>query len=282
MNSDGNTMRPNPAQRSLTMRLRALLPAAIAGALLLPASAGAEKVTLLSVDNAPPFAYAKDKAAAGIYLQIIQEALTKVPGYEVEVQALPARRAFADSKAGKAIGVYPVAKGQGPEEVATYSSPLLNEQVVVVCGDKAFDESARKAWPADYLGMTIGRNVGGVSGGAAFDTAITEAKVKLDEARETRSNMQKLFAGRIDCYLTENLAFLIEMKAMAAEKLYDPAQVPPFSVGASVATQEATIGYRADDKAFPWQADFTTKLDAALAEMKKSGRIDVIIAEFLR
>lgn len=262
--------------KSITLGLIAALSLSTSPAL-------AEPVRIISTDNDQPFAFINDqKQPAGLYHSVIKEALAKIPGAEATIEVMPFRRGLAEVTEGKALGIYPVAtENHGFEGVQSTSVPFLTEEIVTVCSDKLFDQTSGKNFPDDYKGLNIGRNVGG-KGGGVVDNAATSGIFKLQESRDTQGGLKILFAGRSDCYITENLTFLIEVKAMATEVGFNPAEIPPFSVGTTIVKQNVGIGYGAAKSSNPAWMELAGKLDEALSDMKKSGRIDVLVAEFLR
>lgn len=266
-------------KRALTAGLLGLAAAAVAQPGL-----AAQAVTLFAIDNYPPFAFedAQSKQAKGIYVQILAEALKGIEGFEVEIKASPWRRAVAAAQQGKGLGVFPAYVGSKEPGIAGYSKPILTEIIVAVCTDNVFDAAARRTWPDDYLGLTLGRNVGSSYGGEGLADLVKQRKIALQDGGNTRGNMQKLFQGRIDCFMTENLAYLLEVKAMGEEGLYDRTRAAPVSKAAEIKREQAAVGFRTDDGKFPFQRDFAAKLDARLEAMTSSGRIDDIIADYLR
>lgn len=244
----------------------------------------AEPLILYASDGDPPFSYVKDGVPTGIYVDIVREAAAALPDYAVTIVAVPRRRAVMEVLSGtkRALGFFPAYPQDLPKDGRrrVLSAPLLQEDSVVICTDAVFDDSPRRTWPNDYVELRIGRNAGSIVGGPV--EGMTTAGIMVEEGPGTRSNLQKLFRGRLDCVLTENLAFLLEMKAMEQDGEFDVTKAPPFSIGASLGRVEAAIAYRPDTEGDPAAEKFIHALDGVLSRMVRNHRVDEIVADRLR
>lgn len=247
-------------------------------------AAAADTIKLLAVDNYHPFSYRdpQTQQAAGIYVRIIKQALSGIADMPVEIEASPWRKAVAAIAQGKAVGVFPAYVGSNEGGISVYSAPIITEVIVAVCGDAVFDSGSRKNWPDDYLGLTIGRTLGSTYGGSALSQLIRDKRMTVKDASDNRSSLKNLFEGEIDCVMTENLAYLMEITAMGEAGLYDRTKAVPVTKGAEIKREQAAIGFMPDKGKYPYQAELINRLNGELAKLEFSGRIADIIAETLR
>jgi polar amino acid transport system substrate-binding protein len=148
--------------------------------------AQSEKV-VVAVDNGyPPYMYGTEKGAKGLYPRQIKAIFSRL-GVEVDVQALPWKRALKSGEEGKAAvgGIY---KNKKRLEIYDYSQPIFEETLAIY---------VRKgnAFPFKDLSDLKGKNIGinrGWSYGEAFDKARKEGLFKVQEANTNQANLQKL------------------------------------------------------------------------------------------
>lgn len=237
-------------------------------------------VTVLSDDGYPPYAYGRDGVALGIYPDILRAAAGQLRGYRLILEPRPWKRALAAVESGEAIGVLP--PYYHPAErpfLASYSVPILAEKVRVYCREAVLSRP-RPAWPDDYHGLRIGRNLGFLVGGDAFYQAASAGLLKQEEARNTRQNLQKLIHQRLDCYLNDEVAILSELADMARSGEYLPARQGRIIAGATISTEHGHVGYRVADYRFPYLNDFRQQLDHALQRLQGSGDIQRIVDRY--
>jgi polar amino acid transport system substrate-binding protein len=249
-----------------------------AAAALASASAAAQTVAPIVTENAyPPFVYVDESGAlTGIYPAILAAAFARLEGYEVQVEPMPWWRALNQVERGAAFAVFPPYESSGAKRpfIDRYSEPIWMERLVLVCGAHV-DVAERAAWPDDFHGLTVGANAGYIMGGDAFVAAVDAGAIALEEAPDAASNLRKLIAGRIDCYVNAAMAIeagLAEIGATEADRAA-LAQVMILDENA------ANVGYSAAG-AYPFKADFADALDAVLIEMRQSGEMARIAAEF--
>lgn len=249
--------------------------------LALPACRADEiTVTLLSDDGYPPYAFARNGMAAGIYPDILRAAATQLRGYRLVLEARPWKRALAAVESGEAIGVLP--PYYRPAErpyLASYSVPILAEKVVVYCREAVLSRP-RPIWPDNYYGLRIGRNLGYLVGGEAFYLAAKAGRLKQEEARDTRQNLQKLIHQRLDCYLNDEIAIQSELADLARQNEYLPARHGRIVAGTTISAEHGYIGYRIEDERFPYLNDFRQQLDRALQRLQANGEIPRIVARY--
>ncbi|MBB4287124.1 substrate-binding periplasmic protein [Roseospira goensis] len=254
---------------------RVLCGTATTAALFLASPALAQETVPLVADDAyPPFSHVTDGTLAGVYPAILAAVFDRLEGYTVKTRAVPWSRALRTVETGEALGVYPPYASSGADRpyIDRYSEPIWVERVVLVC-DRAQDTAGRTAWPDDFHGFRIGNNSGFRTPGDAFFAAVEAGDITLDEAPDAITNLRKLLAGRIDCYVNAALSIesgLVAMEASADER----ARIVEVL---TVSENTAHIGYAADADAFPFKDDFADKVDTLLTEMKASGEIQAIV-----
>lgn len=267
---------------SLFRRLAGLL---LLGGLLASAGTRAETVvTLLTDDSYPPYSYKEKERAAGIYPDILRAAESQLKGYRLKLVPVPYKRALAEVEAGLALAVVP--PYYRPVErpwIGPYSVPMLEERVVVFCREDIFAGNPRLRWPDDYHGLLFGNNSGFTLGGPAFWGAVQQGLIRLEEAPGSRTNLLKLVNKRVDCYLNDRLSVLSELAQMRREKLYDEARHGRIQEGATVSVENGHVGYtNRDNGRFAYKTDFVRQLDAAIAAMRQSGRIQQIVNRYVQ
>ncbi len=250
----------------------------VAAAALASASAAAQTtVPIVTEDAYPPFVYVDDSGAlTGIYPAILEAAFARLEGYEVEVHAMPWARALKQVERGDAFAVFPPYASSGAKRpfLDRYSAPIWMERLVLVCGAHV-DAAGRSVWPDDFHGLTVGANAGYIMGGDAFVAAVDAGAITLEEAPDAASNLRKLIAGRIDCYVNAAMAIEAGLAEIGATS-GDRAALAHVMI---LDENAANVGYSAAGD-YPYKADFADALDAVLNEMRESGELERIVAEF--
>lgn len=236
---------------------------------LICTTAFAGDTILLVQDNAyPPFMLEQDGKSVGIIADIVAEAASRIDGdYDVKVESVPWQRALAMVESGDAQGI--LGTYYRPEArpwIGVYSEPVTLERVVVLCRD-GLDVSGF-AYPADFAGLTFGNNAGFKTPGDAFFAMVDSGDIKLDETKTTEQNLQKLAAGRIDCYVQEELS---------AQMAANAEGVTGFSVGGEVSVEKSMIGYN-HEWATGDNMAFIEAMNAAIKDVKADGTADKITA----
>jgi len=228
--------------------------------LLLAGAAAAQQRMHVDVDEAnPPFMYAQAGRAAGAYPALLGAVFREMKA-EVEIRALPWRRALSEIESGAAGvgGLY-----QTAERLARfdYSEPLFVERINVYM----------PRGPATYRGLTDlhGKRVGVIRGwsyGDEFDEARRTGTVLVEEVTSDEQNLRKLEAGRLDA-------------ALAIEEAAGPRlkQYPGVQRAGTLAEKPTFLAFHKSAR----MGAFLERFNAALARLKKSGEADRILAQEL-
>lgn len=256
--------------------------AALLGAACFTASAET-LVTLLVDENYPPYAYqAADGSAAGIYPDILRAAEPRLRGYRLKLQPLLWRRALAEVESGRALAlVPPYFRPRERPFIGRYSAPLLEEQVAVFCRQSVFAERPRQRWPDDFQGLRFGINFGSLAPGAAYWQAVERKQILVEEAPGTRSNLQKMMRGRIDCFAFDRISTLGVLAELRRSGRYDEKRDERITEGPVLNRDTAHVGYTGRDEGrFPYKEDFAAQLDMALEALRDSGEIEKIVRRY--
>lgn len=247
-------------------------------------TSGAETlVTLLVDENYPPYAYrAADGSAAGIYPDILRAAEPQLRGYRLKLQPILWRRALAEVEAGQALAVVPPAfRPRERPYIGRYSAPLLEEQVAIFCRQSVFTEHARQRWPEDFQGLRFGINFGSLAPDATFWQAAERGQILVEEAPGTRSNLQKMMRGRIDCFAFDRISTLGVLADLRRSGRYDEKRNERIAEGPVLNRETAHVGYTGRDQGrFPFKEDFAAQLDKALEALRDSGEIEKIVRRY--
>jgi polar amino acid transport system substrate-binding protein len=242
-------------------------------------------VTIYADEGYPPYSYLDKGKAAGLYADIIRAALVHVDGYDVEIKPVPWKRGMELLKTGKGFALFPPYKNTRDEPWTwPYSEPLLDEHVVAYCNPGILKKRTAMRWPEDFYGLRVGNNSGFIVGGEAFDQAVKDGKIIMQEARDSLANIRKLRLGRIDCYINDREAIRWTLKELKASNGTDkPLREGEIVEAVAIAVKQGYLGYTDRDQgAFPFKADFVRKFDAAVLQMKRNGDIERIVSAFLR
>jgi polar amino acid transport system substrate-binding protein len=242
-------------------------------------------VTIYADAGYPPYAYEKDGKPAGLYYEIVRAAVSHLHGYKVEIQPVPWKRGMALLRTGTGFALYPPYMNTKDEPWTwPYSLPLYEEKVVAVCRKDVLDAKPRKRWPEDFYGLTIGNNAGFIVGGEAFDKAARAGLLRMEEGKDSETNIIKLGLGRIDCYINDRVSIQWTLNQLKAEGRYkEDGKHAELVEAAQIAVKQGFLGYTSRDNGrFTYKADFVRQFDNAIAQMKRSGEIDTIARNFFK
>nr|WP_315249979.1 transporter substrate-binding domain-containing protein [uncultured Duganella sp.] len=251
-------------------------------ALCASAQAADIPVTIYADAGYPPYSYEKDGKPAGLYYEIVRAAFSRMHGYRVEVQTVPWRRGMALLRTGNGFALYPPYMNTKDEPWTwPYSLPLYEERVVAVCRKDVLAASPRKQWPQDFYGLTIGNNAGFIVGGEMFADAVRTGLLRMEEGKDSETNIIKLGLKRIDCYINDRVSIQWTLNQLKAQGRYvNHADIEEATV---IAVKQGYLGYTSRDSGrFTYKADFVQQFDNAIAQMKRSGEIDAIVRQFFK
>ena len=216
---------------------------------------------LVNVDDAnPPFMFARDGRAAGVY-PVLMAAVFKEMNAEVLISPKPWRRALSEIDAGSA-GLGGIYKNSERLKRYDYSEPMFVERVSLYA---LRSDTSRYAGVADLKGKRVGV-IRGWSYGDDFDEARRAGVMVVEEVNSDAQNFSKLAAGRLDVVLA-----IVE----AAEP-----QLRTHRTVQLAGSMAENPTYLAFNKSAGMQA-FIERFNAALSRMKKSGAVSRIVTEEL-
>jgi polar amino acid transport system substrate-binding protein len=253
---------------------------------LLCASARGEDipVTIYADAGYPPYSYDKNGKPAGLYYEIVRTAASHLHGYKVEIQTVPWKRGMALLRTGTGFALYPPYMNTKDEPWTwPYSLPLYEENVVAVCRKEVLTKP-RKRWPEDFYGLTIGNNAGFIVGGTAFDKAVGAALLRVEEGKDSETNIIKLGLGRIDCYINDRVSIQWTLNQLKAEGKYDEGgKHARLAEAVQIGVEQGFLGYTdRDNGRYAYKSDFVKQFNDALYQMKRNGEIDTIARNFFK
>ncbi|WP_163833693.1 substrate-binding periplasmic protein [Spartinivicinus ruber] len=253
-------------------------------ATLIAISVHAEQpVTVFADDSYPPYSYVHNGKVTGIYTDILREAFDQMTSYQVDIRPTPWKRGLKFLEQGVGFALYPpYLRKKARPYIAPYSTPILAEQLVVVCREEVFANGPRPDWPYDYIGLTIGRNSGFEAFSVDFWRLVASDKIKAESAGGNRMNLLKIAKNRIPCYVNDKLSIFWELQQMEKEGVYEPATHGRIIQGVIISAEWGHVGYTNQGGGrFPFKTDFVKQLDIILKKMKSSGRVKEIVERYV-
>lgn len=238
-------------------------------------------VTVYADDAYPPYSYAVDGEARGIYPGILREAFAHMPGYRVHLLPVPWKRGLRMLETGEAFALVPPYLRPAERPYMDYSAPIYSESVTLFCNSGKLTPGVARRWPEDFLGLRIGTNAGYLLGGKEFEQVRRAGLVTLEEARGTDENLRKLLLGRLDCYMNDRSAILFALHRIQAEPPYQHAN--GVSEMAVLSEEYGYLGVtRLEPARYSFKQDFLRQFNAALSEIKRNGRLEQIVSQELQ
>lgn len=242
-----------------------------------PSYAG-QSVLIVGDAHYPPYSYIHGGQPAGIYVDILRRAFSRMPDFEVTIRMLPWKRALNRVEVGKALAVFPPYRHdlQRPY-IAPYSTPILKEELVAVCVPDMIPDKASGVWPEDYFHLTFAINAGFEVGGDRFLKAKSQKNLRVVEVHDAESGMLMLSRKRTDCYINDRYSIAW---AASALRLRGNRIDNSYTEAAIIKTQYGRLGYSKKFQA-RYKREFISQFDNVIAAMKQSGEIDVIVHNYL-
>ena len=239
-------------------RRQCLLPLPL---LCAPAWLRAAAPTVVGVDaNNPPFMYAQGGQAAGLYPALLR-ALFAQAGLALTLEAKPWKRCLQDADEGRA-GIGGVYKNEERLRKYDFSEALFVERMAVYLAPHA-------QWTFDGLASLHGRRVGvarGWSYGDAFDKAVRDGFLTVEEVSSDAKNFKKLAANRIDAVLAIEDAGATQMADAGAAGIEKSPRYlfenPTYLAFAKAARQTGTLA----------------AINRALDQLHRQGRFEALVA----
>lgn len=235
----------------------------------------AQDVVLYGDDDYPPYSYVEQGQFKGLYVDLLRLAAKAMPGYRIDLQPRPWRRGLAELEKGTSFGLFPPGMKAERTFIAPYSVPLYRETVALFCHPDVM-KTARKHFPADFSGLTIGVNAGFLLSQRLIDAAHL-GLVTLEPAKGNEANLKKLALKRIACYASDRAAARYSAKLLRGYL----AQLDFTLLEALELSGEDTfIAYSANNTP-PYKADFIAKMNAALELLRINGEAARIANAYL-
>ena len=249
-----------------------------------PARAADIAVTIYADAGYPPYSYERDGKPAGLYYEITRAAFARMSGYKIEVQPVPWKRGMALLRAGAAFALYPPYMNTKDEPWTwPYSQPLYEEHVVAFCRKDVLAARPRSRWPEDFYGLTIGNNAGFIVGGEAFDRAVEAGLLRMEEGRDSPTNILKLALQRIDCYINDRVSIEWTIRDLKAAGRYPKGASAELAEAVVIQVKNGYLGYTSRDNGrFAYKADFVRQFDQAVEQMRSSGEMERITRAFFK
>jgi polar amino acid transport system substrate-binding protein len=240
-----------------------------------------QRVTIYVDDAYPPYSYAVNGVASGVYPAVLARVFAGMPGYQVDLQPVPWKRGLRLLEQGEGFALAPPYFRPGERPWMDYSAPIMLESVVMYCNETVASRIGAPRWPDDYFGLRIGVNTGFLLGGPAFEAARRGRKLTVEETRGTDENLKKLLLGRIDCYMNDRYAIQHALVRARAEDAYQRAAR---IVETSVVSQEhGYLGFtRQHGERWTFRTDFIRQFNLVLEELRRSGELAQIAERELR
>lgn len=236
-------------------------------ALLTSAGVYAEAIKVVT-DNYPPYTITADgKVSGGVYVDLLN-AILKDSGVSAEYLAVPWKRATLMAESGEAEATMPWFKTPEREAVFQFSDPI------VIATNRIFIKKGG-ALPANLDWKTYADfkpyRFGGTTG-YWYEEGFKAAGVPLESVAKDDQNIQKLEAGRIDAFITDELVgtALIKKLFPGREGEFATADKPD-----SVAPSFIMVG-----KKLPGSAKLIETINDGLKKIKASGEYDRIVARY--
>ncbi|MBC9249475.1 hypothetical protein A9179_04200 [Pseudomonas alcaligenes] len=225
----------------------------------------AQAETLVAIDNAnPPFMYQDGEQARGLYPLLLQALFARV-GEPVAIHPMPWKRALLRGANGE-LGIAGIYRTSKRLEVFDYSAPLFEEKLLLyVRKDKVF--AFRQL--SDLYGKKIGV-IRGWSYTEAFDQAVREGRIHIEEGSADAANLRKLASGRLDAVLAIELAGQHIIQQPGLENLVALAQ--PLSINPTylVFAKQAQ------------QQELLQRFNQALQDMQQDGSLQVLVQQVMQ
>ena len=225
-----------------------------------------QTVELLGDKSYPPYSYLEDGVAKGIYVDIIQTAISKMPEYNVKFRMIAWNRSIALIKKGKALGFFPPYYSKERTAWTQFSEPILAERSNVYALSKTL--KGKRQFPEDFFGLTVCLNKGFtlMTGGIKMKNAIEHNDLKLIYGKNNRACLGRVFRGAADLYVNDQLINISEF--------------PEIKRGLIAAENSGHIGFTLHKKNYPYIDDFEKKFNTVIKEMKQHGEIERILKSY--
>lgn len=245
--------------------------AILAGACLLaavasiPSQAADSRFVRLVDSPYPPYIVGNyGQNPTGSYVELVSELFRRL-GMPVEIEIMPWKRAVREARLGRADALMIVFKSREREAYLTYTDEVFTTREILL-----FDADRLGPFIWDDFADLKGYCVGLVSDYSYLPNvvrAVEQHNLRVEYASDSRTNMLKLVAGRID--------FVVEEEQVARSLLMENA-----SSGRHIKAASKIIGTRSFHMAFSKRsaaAALIPDINRELAAMKADGVIERIL-----
>ena len=255
----------------------------------------AQEVKVSTYDVLPPFAFRDAQGKlTGVYIEIVKNAVLRMPDYTVSFNVVPWERAKKEAKAGSTFAILPPyfhahdwLTDEEPKRpyIWPYSLPLFTQHDVLICNEKVLNET-RTEYPEDFQGLKFAMWRGDGRAGQALTNMAEEKRISLHLLNDVESIIKFLLSERADCTVTSRIPFawhVKQMKKMGNYQKYGNNSVI-LKEALVVSSNDGYLGYTDvnSKKNFPFKKDFSIKFDIEIYKMKKSGEIRAIVERFIK
>ncbi len=232
-------------------------------------------VTVLCDASYPPYSYAENGEAKGLYSDILRAAFARMPGYRISIRPVPWPRGLADVEKGTAFALFPPYYRPVERPWMDYSRPILEESVVAFVRSELAQQRAIEDFPAAYAGLRVGLNRGfNIIAAPDYKRMLAAGQVQQSYASDNHTNLLQLKRQRIDVYINDRLSILWELQQMRDQGLLGNAGLGWLVEGPRLSSEHGHLGYtRANSEAYPYKQDFMQRLDQALLGLEADGSI---------
>lgn len=239
---------------------------ALAATLLLALPQGRAETITLQADEWCPYNCQPGTERPGYAVEIAADVF-RAGGDTVEYRIAPWTRTIADLRQGSITGAIG-ASGIDANGLVIPREPIGWAVNVV---------AVRRGEPLEYRGpeSLAGRRIGVIAGysyGEALDAAFAGAGLTVEAVsgdRPVETNLRKLLAGRIDALIEDRSVLVAKLAELG---LADQVEMVPVDRGEPI--------YIAFSPADPQAASRAGRLDAGIAELRRTGRLAVILARY--
>jgi len=240
-----------------------------------------QEVTILADDSYPPYSFVENGKAKGIYVDIVKEsAKSLAPHYKVNIVAYPWKRALHEIELGTAFAILPPYQHiKKRPYMWPYSVQIMKEEVIAFC-DKDINllEHINTRTTQQESPIIIGVNAGYLLLNEELEQAKELKKIVIAENKSTQSNIMKLYAKRISCYINDRYSTYNELSKMRKTRKINFDNIRESLL---VMTQTGHIGYTdASTHTFLFKTDFIRRMDDALSRLIHSNIYQKIVDKY--
>ncbi|WP_211215053.1 substrate-binding periplasmic protein [Algicola sagamiensis] len=227
-------------------------------------------LTLVTLDKFEPYSWQEGGVKQGIDIDIVRELCERIHKKCV-IQYLPWKRVVSEVKHGKSDGAFSFFITEERKHFVDYTQFPLHASTYKVFVKKGSEFSFRSV--QDLFGKVIAKNAG-FKTDAAFDLAVKEGKIIIDESAVLETNINKLLKNRVDGVLAnyhETRRALVKMNQLDhVVDLPKPINEPRNAY--LVLSQKAVI---------PSREKLISEINLHLKKMHEDGTIDAIHQKYL-